>query len=333
MRIQPKILWVFFLPISLLANPFFINFPIKEDLSIEDYREIQQKLQQIDIRPFVEDLYPNPLPRKFSLLPWRSSLATKEDFYNRISKALHQTLIDPEKGLFPSKQLIKIGQGGNRCIVSYATFNGLYIDLLKKLPQALEKTGFNGYVFLMMGGFPNPTGKEIQYCGVPYCFKIFTLLEAEKLGFHKVLWIDAAFVPLRDPSPLFEWIEKEGSFLKLHDPFTKYLLPKTRDYLKKLTNVDVLQSRYVSAQILGFDLENPKSKSFITKYYQMVELGFPFFSCFPEEYVFSSIIGQTPLEWKEQPFTKNLSFPELKLRGKNLFWLHNQGFFFLQKNH
>jgi hypothetical protein len=241
-------------------------------------------------------------------------------------------LIDPQKKCSPIQNLIKIGKGGDNCLVCYASWNGKYADFMKEIPASLEKTGFNGYLLYRVGGFPNPTGKEIQYCGVPYCFKVFCLLEAKNLGFSKALWFDCAFTPLKDPTPLFDWMEKEGSFLRLHESFKKFILPKTTEYIKNITGVDVLQAKYVSAQVFGFDFRNPLTQEFISEYYKLVELGIPFFSCFPEEYVFSSIIGQKPQAWKAQPYA-NLVFPENKLRGKDLSWLQKEGYFFLQKNH
>lgn len=322
---------ILLLPILLTSNPFKIDFPAKENLSHEDLIEVQNKLKKIDLHPVLNEYYPKNPPKK-SLLQWSSPLATKEDFYNRISKALNQTFINPSQNQFPSEHLIKINKGGDRCIVCYVSFNGKYSSLIKSLPKQLEKVGFNGYLFYKIGGFPNPTGKEIQYCGVPYCFKIFTLLEAQKKGFQKVLWIDAAFLPLKDPSPLFDWIEEKGCFLKMHNPFSKFILPKTRSFIEKTSGVDVLKSEYVSAQIIGFDLSHPLSQEFVSQYYKMVELGFPFLSCFPEEYVFSSIVGKEPSKWSPQPF-KNLSFSEIKLGNKDSKWAEEKGYFFLQTLH
>lgn len=321
----------FLLPLTLFANPFKIDFPVKESLSQEDLQEVQSKLQKIDIGPLLDNFYPKNPPQKH-LWQWGSPLATKEDFYNRISKSLHQTLIDVPQGKIPSEHLIKINQGGDRCIVCYVTFNGMYASLVQALAKHLEKVGFNGYLFYKIGGFPNPTGKEIQYCGVPYSFKIFSLLEAQKKGFQKVLWIDASFLPLKDPAPLFEWLEKHGCFLKTHAPFSKFILPKTRAFIKDLSGVDVLKTQYVSAQIIGFDLTSPLAQEFISEYYKLVEIGIPFLSCFPEEYVFSSIIGKEPRKWISQPF-KELSFAEIKLGKKDSKWAQEKGYFFLQTLH
>ncbi len=322
---------LFFLPFLLLSNPFKIDFAVKENLTNEDLIEVQKKLQDLDLKSVIDDFYPKNPPKK-SLWQWSTPLATKEDFYNRISKASHQTLINVEHGQIPSEHLIKINKGGDRCIVCYVSFNGIYSKLIKSTATHLEKTGFNGYFYYKIGGFPNPTGKEIQYSGVPYAFKIFTLLEAQKKGFQKILWIDASFLPLKDPSPLFECIEKYGCFLKKHTPFTKFILPKTRSLIKDISGVDVLKTDYVSAQIIGFDMESPLAKEFITEYYRLVEIGFPFISCFPEEYVFSSIIGKEPSKWVCESF-KALSFPEIKLGNKDVNWVQDKGYFFLQTLH
>lgn len=326
-----KFIFSFLIPLTVFANPFKIDFPVKDSLSYEDLEEVQIQLRKIDIHPLLDEYYPKNFPQKH-LWQWGSVLATKEDFYNRISKSLHQTLIDVSKKQFPTEHLIKINQGSDRCIVCYVTFNGIYQTLVESLAKHLEKVGFNGYLFYKIGGYPNPTGKEIQYSGVPYSFKIFTLLEAQKKGFQKVLWIDASYLPLKNPAPIFEWIEKHGCFLKMHAPFSKFILPKTRAYIKNLSGVDVLKTRYVSAQIIGFDLTTPLAHEFITEYYKLVEIGIPFLSCFPEEYVFSCITGKEPGKWMPQPF-KELSFPEIKLGKKDLKWAEEKGYFFLQTLH
>jgi hypothetical protein len=322
---------LFFIPVFICGNPFKIDFPEKETLTNEDLVEVQNQLQKINLKPVLNDFYPSSPPKK-SLFQWKTPLATKEDFLNRISKSLQQTYINIEKGQIPSSHLVKINKGGDHCIVCYVSFNGKYSNLIESLPKHLEKTGFNGYLYYKVGGFPNPTGKEIQYCGVPYSFKIFTLLEAQKQGFQKVLWIDAAMLPLKSPTPLFKWIEKHGCFLKTHEPFCKYILPKTRELIKEVSGVDVLKSTYVSAQIIGFDLESPLAKEFISQYYKLVEMGLPFISCFPEEYVFSSIIGKEPEKWPDNPF-KDLTFSEIKLGNKDIKWAEDKGYFFLQTLH
>ena len=189
-------------------NPFKISFEGKEDLTHDDFIEVQRLLKQINIHPLLHQ-------------HWRGdgSYSSYEDFTVRCGRGIRQELVNPEKGFYPKQELIKIGEGGNRCIVCCAPYrilktqNETYSEtrarLINDIAQALSQTNFNGYFLSLVGGFPNPTGKEICYAGVPYSFKIFMMLEAYKLGFTNVLWIDSACLPLRDPTPLFEEIEKK----------------------------------------------------------------------------------------------------------------------------
>lgn len=325
-----KLAFFIFLSSSLFCNPFKIDTEIKTDLSTQDYIEIQQKLQAIDIHPTLEASYPEK--KSFTFFWQRPSIQKKEDFAGRMSRGTRQTLIDLSQEKIPQKKLIQINEGGDDCIVSFCSYDGIYHNLQQEIPEALKKTGFNGHVLLMTGGFPNPTGKEIQYSGVPYCFKIFALLEAQKLGFHKVLWIDAALLPLHNPKPLFSWIEEKGCFFHPRKNASRYLLPQTQKVLLEKTGCDMTATTCIRARIIGLDLLSEKVKNLIAEYYSLVELGTPFMSCFPEEFVLGALIGKNPEAWPFQPFNK-LVKSERKLHGQKTEQIEEEGFFFLLRHH
>ena len=53
--------------------------------------------------------------------------------------------------------------------------------------------------------------------------------------------------------------------------------------------------------IFGLKMNTPKAKLFVEEYYKLVDLGYPFFSCFPEEFVFSAILGKPEFyQWRAQ---------------------------------
>ena len=314
----------------LSANPFKISFPPTQELSEKEYLEAQEKLRAIDINPLLNTLYPQQT--SYTWLGQRTEIQKKQDFEGRISRGIKQTLINTAEGKKPNKKLIQINKGGDCCLVSFASYDGIYSKLLEIIPETLKKTGFNGYFLSMTGGFPNPTGKEIQYCGVPYCFKIFALLEAEKLGFHKVLWIDASFLPLKDPTPLFNWIEKTGCFFQAKKNAKRYLLPVTRDLLLKETGSDMYTTPCIRARIIGLDLRTQKAKEFIQDYYSLVELGTPFISCFPEEFVIGALLAKKPTNWPFESFN-NLVITEKKLIKERKDVSQNADFFFLLQDH
>lgn len=277
---------------SVFANPFTINFPEKNIITNEDYINIQDQISKINIEPLLQELY-----RK------DQELVSIDDFRSRCSRGITQTIIDPKNGLYPVNKLVKIGKGGDNCVVTFCSISGKYSDFVKSTAEALEKVGFNGYFYYQIGGFPNPTGKEIKYVGVPYCFKIFTMLEAQKLGFNKVLWIDSTMLPLRDLTPIFTQIEEKGCFLldfTNHNYNKARIFQQTYQLLKDLTGTDVVNMRHIATGILGLKMDTNKAKEFVSSYYKFVELGTPFLSCFPEEMVFAALFGQNPSEWPSQ---------------------------------
>jgi hypothetical protein len=300
---------LFFLAI---ANPFAIEFAEKKELTNDDYIEAQKLLRKIDIVSPLLEIYPAD-----------QGYSTFDDFYRRCSVGIKQILIDPEKGNFPEKNLVKIGKGGDCCIVSFTSYNKKYGDYIRQIPKLLEDVGFNGYFYYRVGGYPNPTGKDIRYAGVPYSFKIPLMLEAEQLGFDKVLWIDAPMIPLKNLSSVFEQIEQMATFFLLFvgpDYEKQFLLPKTNEFFLTHTGVDVTQ-KHIRSGIFGLKMSDPLVKEFVKKYYEFLEMGTPFFSCSPEENVFGAIFFslkddypflwhspflQYPIEWENPASIESL---------------------------
>ncbi len=322
----------FLLAISpLLSNPFQIEFEAKETLTNSDWVEVQNKLRDLEIAPVLDKLYPDS---QKGLKRWfiRKPLQEQSDFLGRMTRGARQVVIREEQGKVPVKQLIQINQGGDCCIVSFASYNGVYAEQLRSIVTELQKTGWNGNFLLMAGGFPNPTGEEIRYAGVPYCFKIFALLEAKKLGFQKALWIDAAMQPIQNPNPLFDHIEKTGSFFQHRKNSKRYLLPHTHEVLLKETGIDMYQTKSVRARIIGLDFEAPQVKELISEYYRLVKLGTPFMSCFPEEHVLGALVAKHPEQFPRISIEK-LVKNERKLHGKSTKWVEDNQYFFLLRGH
>ncbi len=91
----------------------------------------------------------------------------------------------------------------NRCILLYASSNGIYPDKARKLLREIENSGYSGHLLLRIGGFPNVANGGLKICDVPYAFKVAFLQEAKLLGFKKILWIDLAIHPLDGFEALF----------------------------------------------------------------------------------------------------------------------------------
>jgi len=163
----------------------------------------------------------------------------------------------------------------------------------------LEEVGFNGHFLILNGGFPNPTGKEMKYVGVPYCFKIFMMMEAEKLGFEKVIWIDAACYAVNNVDTLFDQLDEyDAVFRAFHpncfapDTCINNCFPKTIELLSSIVKKEIKLDVNVNSIVFGLNVSSWRVKSLMSEYVEMVSLGLPFLTAFPEENVLASMMNK-----------------------------------------
>lgn len=274
------------------TNPFALLIPLKHEYTNEDYIEIQAKLKVLNIDPLLLEYYP------------KSHFGVDFiDIRNRCTRGIRQTLIDMENHAYPKSSLHKVGNGGDgmNCIVCCTSLGDSRQPLSSKILTSLKTAGYNGYFYLFSGGFPNPTGVEMQYVAVPYCFKIFMMLEAEKMGFSKVIWIDSACMAIQSPGRLFSVLDVQDSLFFSMDKgsafYENVAFPKTIELLNEITGTDVRDARYVCTIVFGLNLGSPKIRGFIEEYYEMVKRGLPFLSTYPEEIVISAIFNKPEYQY------------------------------------
>jgi hypothetical protein len=313
------------------TNPFLINVQDKHEYSIEDYIDIQEQLNNKNINDILEKNY-NSMQNKFYTL---------EDFKFRINRGIRQKIIDTSQNLLPSQNLFKIGDGGNKknCIVTCTPFftndntNTRFIAS-QQILESLEKSGFNGYFYLFNGGFPNPTGIEMKYAGVPYCFKIFMMLESHKKGFTNIMWIDSGCYALNNPEPLFNILSEKNILFKTHvsNHYDAMVFPQTISLLNKLTSCNIYNALFIVTIVFGLNFSSPNIIKIIDEYYEMVKLGWPFFSIFPEEIVLSAIFNKPEysLLLNDSDENNNLQIHERHLSEKIA---KDSGFYFHHKDY
>jgi len=315
-------------------NPFLLNIPDKLIYTIDDYINIQQQLSNKNIDNILNEYFP-PIDEYFDF----------NDFKYRCSKSLKQKIIDISFNKIPNKKLYKIGNRENNknCFVCCTPFSH---DIIKnnisdsdtrykasqKIIGSLEKSGYNGYLYLINGGFPNPTGTEMKYAGVPYCFKIFAMLEAQNLGFDKVIWIDSACYCLNNPQSLFDVLENDETLfytVNSENQYYKMCFSQTIDLLKKLTKFNTESAYYIQTIIFGLNMKSSIIQELIQEYYNMVKLGLPFLSIFPEEIVLSALFDQPKYKHLlyNQPIIHRLRVNE----GIDEETARNLGYFFQHK--
>ena len=275
-----------------MQNPFLIDIEDKPEYSIEEYKDIQKKISEKNIDDILNQYYPPA-----------NDFYKYEDFRNRCTNGFRQKIISSNEEQLPQKLLYTIGNGGNynNCIVCCTSFSHDHVksdsryNASKNIVKSLEEVGFNGHVYILNGGFPNPTGTEMKYIGVPYCFKIFMMLEAKQKGFNNVIWIDSNCYAINNPQPLFDILDIQHTLLMTNPYSNNYDAMSFREtihLINTITNTDIHDANYIITVVFGLKLDSEIIMKIIDEYYDMVKLGLPFLSIFPEEIVLSSIFNK-----------------------------------------
>jgi hypothetical protein len=323
---------------ELEVNPFLIDIPDQAEYTLEDYVNIQNQLNNKNVDNSIDNIIKN-------LYSTRNKFYSVKNFKSRIEKGITQTLINLDNKMLPTRNLYKIGTGGNNrnCVVCCTPFTDTTneqgtsrYNASKNIRTSLENTGFNGYFYLFNGGFPNPTGTEMKYAGVPYCFKIFMMLEAQKKGFDKVIWIDSGCYALNNPESLFELLYKDDAVMKTIDSnnnYTAMVFQNTIEMLNRITKCNMRNAIYLETIVFGLNMDSTRVKELIKEYYNMVRLGYPFFSIFPEEIVLSALFQKE--EYKGLITSNQLIKGKLQIHEKNMNeeQAKNNGYYFHHKDY
>ncbi|MBM3194486.1 MAG: hypothetical protein FJZ60_01845 [Chlamydiae bacterium] len=278
--------------ISLVSSPFYIPYPNCKDPSLDDYLKIEALKETEMIQQKLFSLYEEE--RTYLQMDPKTFSKYREEVLLRMELSLKGRLTDPKKLEFPQTHLIKINQGSSRVVVTCVGFGDRRpSNLLNRIEKELRASGFNGYFYYRIGGYPTPRGVELSLSATPYAFKIFMMEEAKELGFDHVLWLDARLIPLKDISPLFEILEKENGFFNLADTLAeKKVFSSARKTLFDLSKKNYFDQKAISTPVFGLNMHHKVTENLIDDFYEACRLGVPFLSCYPEETVLSTLIAK-----------------------------------------
>ena len=287
-----------------IENPFLYPIPSSVSLnsnvtwfSDEQFHEVQLAMRNISIDALIKALYDEA-----------PTVAVKgcdlKTFVKRLYNGAHQTLISDV--IKPTLKFLNF-EGSNKnssgnCLITTANLKNGHVKgvrLIHDIVRALLDIGFEGQFIYLIGGFPTPNSFEIQWAAVPYSFKVFMFVTAQKNGCENVLWIDGQLFPINDLTPIFRSIEENGALLdhgtdcdSTDEMNERFILAGTRALLLNLTGIDVVKKSHIFSIVMGLKVTSPLVQSFVDEFYDMVRRGTPFLSLFPEEYVFGAILYQ-----------------------------------------
>jgi hypothetical protein len=185
----------------------------------------------------------------------------------------------------------------DRCILLYASYNGIYPSKVRKILSEIEQSGYRGHVLVRIGGFPNTTHGDLKICHVPYAFKVAFFREAQRLGYKNILWNDSAMHPLTDYAFVFKTMDERGYF------FTTIGTLKRNASLHNLQaarSLGIDEEHYdkifhISSGIFGLNMEKIEAQELLYNWHQETQRVFPCITLYPEELALSVLAWR--LHW------------------------------------
>lgn len=156
-----------------------------------------------------------------------------------------------------------------RCIVNFAVGAGWYGRGQMRLINECKKF-FSGDVIAInsYAAINSPTHHDN-----PYAFKIYAIEHVRKQGYNSILFVDSSIYPVKDVSPVFDHIEKEGHLMQqAGHMIDRWTNNNCRTYFN-LTAAESKPMIMYSAGFTGLDFTNERSIKFFEEWKAAAEAG------------------------------------------------------------
>ncbi len=154
----------------------------------------------------------------------------------------------------------------------------------------LKKVFFDGDYVYQVGGYPNIAEGDLVLHETPYAFKISMIRRLQRLGYSKILWLDAIINIKRNLDPFWERLNSNPIFVPPSIWRFRLYCP---NHVKEATELSCQGARKVThfeSGILGLNLADPSIQDLMIQWYDLALLKYPFFSYFPEQMPLSILI-------------------------------------------
>lgn len=180
------------------------------------------------------------------------------------------------------------------CVIIYASFNDRYPQGALRLAEEIARSDFKGHVRLKIGGWPDLEGGSLALAHVPFAFKACFFREVQKMGYKRVLWLDASVLPVVSLNEIFKRIEKQGYFVQegYHLLTKEFFLDEKTAGAFGLGLDEAAAMKSCSAAILGLDLTQDKPQRLLQAWYEAAFDPYAFFSARSDQTALSILLHQ-----------------------------------------
>lgn len=135
---------------------------------------------------------------------------------------------------------------------------------------------------LMFHGWPgdfigwkdmNPPGCQYAHSDFPYYFKIAAFEWALYRGYTHVLWLDSSFWAIKNPMPLFDFIDVNGFYMfRSGYSMAQTINDKALEYMEYSRDQLVEAPEYASGCV-GFNFSNPDARRLYSYWKYLMDAG------------------------------------------------------------
>jgi hypothetical protein len=157
------------------------------------------------------------------------------------------------------------------CVISFANNRGNYYAGLDRLHQSMQEFG----KCINFIGFRDEDSIGAPYHqDNPYAFKLYCFRKALKMGFTKILYVDASVFAVRDVYPIFNRIKEQGYLMQEAGHYLKdWCNELCREWYKLSTHELSTFLMYGNAGLLGLDFSNPIAEKFFFQWWHGMTMG------------------------------------------------------------
>jgi hypothetical protein len=160
---------------------------------------------------------------------------------------------------------------GNKPILISAGIGGHYVAGIDRLERSLIYEGFAADMRFWRNEYP--FGCATHEGNGQYNFKVHCFNEVFLMGKKVAVWADASFWCVKNPMPLFDYINDNGLyFFKSGYSLAETATDKLLDYAG-VTREELVNVSEFATGLVGINIENPLGKEFFNNWKKYMEDG------------------------------------------------------------
>lgn len=204
------------------------------------------------------------------------------------------------------------------CLITYASFNNCYPKGVKRLVDQTKASDFKGHILWRIGGWPNVEDGSLNLAHVPYAFKACLFKEAYRLGYKKVLFLDASILPTVSLNDLFKRIQEKGHFIVGNHHNVGPYMNERAAHAFNLTLEETHRISSISASSFGLDLSTEKGKKLMDAFYAAAQHETAHYSARNEQNAMSLILHKHGIKESEYIPIRQLAHNDKEVPGSLL---------------